>query len=361
MNLLAYLALAVQLASPTPAPTDSLRIRVAPAQVYIESRTSQHLDLDLLVENGTADTLELEKLQLSVLDRQGRLVLRRFIRGPSMSAMLPSRRFAPGATGMVFNPFHSFDAEIELATLRYELEFSRAGSAARRMAETTVRPTVYRPRTDLILPVAGRLIADDGHDFFSHHRRFEYLQPFVQALGVGTNFERYALDLCVVDSAGALHRGAGSAIGDWFGLGRTVRAPGAGRVVATHNDQRDNDSTGRETYFDPSKIPGDNLSLYGNYVVIDHLNGEFSIVGHLRQGSVTAKVGDAVRQGDPIALVGSSGSSLYPHVHYELRTGSGLKVEGLPAYFRGVRRLLGSRTLSPRLWLVDTGDIVESR
>jgi hypothetical protein len=168
MSLLAHLGLAVQLASQVPAPAavDSVSLGVAPAQVYIEAHTSQQLDLDLLVVNDTPDTLNLEKLQLSVLDRQGRLVLRRFIRGPGMNAMLPTRRFAPGATGMLFNPFHSFDPEIELATLRYELEFSRLGSAARLTAETTVRPAAYRPRTDLILPVAGRLIADDGHDFF---------------------------------------------------------------------------------------------------------------------------------------------------------------------------------------------------
>jgi len=59
--------------------------------------------------------------------------------------------------------------------------------------------------------------------------------------------------------------------------------------------------------------------------------------------------------------VGASGDSLFPHLHYELRTGPGIKgVEGLPSYFSGFRRVLGSGTVTVEKGQVDTGDIVEN-
>ncbi|MGH8237369.1 MAG: peptidoglycan DD-metalloendopeptidase family protein, partial [Steroidobacteraceae bacterium] len=56
----------------------------------------------------------------------------------------------------------------------------------------------------------------------------------------------------------------------------------------------------------------DGMVLFGNYVVIDHGNGEFSHLGHLKPGSVQVAAGDKVRAGQPIAQVGTSGSSLFP-------------------------------------------------
>lgn len=59
--------------------------------------------------------------------------------------------------------------------------------------------------------------------------------------------------------------------------------------------------------------------------------------------------------------MGNSGSSNNPHVHYELRTGKDLRVEGLPAIFRSYRRHLGSRVMAVEAGPVDTGDLLESR
>lgn len=66
--------------------------------------------------------------------------------------------------------------------------------------------------------------------------------------------------------------------------------------------------------------------------MIDHLNGEFSCFGHMKRGSVRVKLGQALKQGDILGLIGASGDSLFPHLPYELRTGPGITgVEGLPS------------------------------
>jgi len=55
---------------------------------------------------------------------------------------------------------------------------------------------------------------------------------------------------------------------------------------------------------------------YGIYVEIDHGNGFHTIYGHLSE--VQVRVGDLVSPGQPIGLMGSTGRSTGPHVHFEI-------------------------------------------
>jgi len=56
---------------------------------------------------------------------------------------------------------------------------------------------------------------------------------------------------------------------------------------------------------------------YGNLVEIDHGNGLATRYGHLSQ--IDVRVGDEVRIGQIVGLVGSTGRSTGPHLHYETR------------------------------------------
>jgi murein DD-endopeptidase MepM/ murein hydrolase activator NlpD len=55
---------------------------------------------------------------------------------------------------------------------------------------------------------------------------------------------------------------------------------------------------------------------YGNYIEIDHGYGYISKYAHLNK--IKIKKGDIVNRGDVIGLVGSTGGSTAPHVHYEV-------------------------------------------
>lgn len=61
---------------------------------------------------------------------------------------------------------------------------------------------------------------------------------------------------------------------------------------------------------------------YGNYVVIQHNDGTYSLYAHLYAGSITVSANDSVKQGQVIGKVGSSGNSTGPHLHFEIRQGS---------------------------------------
>jgi murein DD-endopeptidase MepM/ murein hydrolase activator NlpD len=59
----------------------------------------------------------------------------------------------------------------------------------------------------------------------------------------------------------------------------------------------------------------------GNVVVIDHGNGWRSFYGHMRKGSVAVKEGDRVEAGQQVGLVGLSGLTEFPHVHFMVMRG----------------------------------------
>ena len=59
------------------------------------------------------------------------------------------------------------------------------------------------------------------------------------------------------------------------------------------------------------------ISGYGNTIIIDHGSGVQTLYGH--NSELKASVGQDVQQGDVVALVGSTGMSTGPHIHFEIR------------------------------------------
>jgi hypothetical protein len=353
--------LLLALAAPAPSDTPAVQVRVAPAPVWIEQGASQYLNFDFVVRNGGADTVDVTRVELSVYDQAGGLQLRKLINenGPSPSALtlLPMRTFAPGAEGMIFNPFFEFPREVQLARLRYEIELRPRGAedAPSSVVAVTVEPRPYQPKSALAMPVHGRVLVWDGHDFYSHHRRFDVAHPLLRQHCITSNAGRYSFDFVLLGPGDSLHTGDGESHEQWHGFGAEVMAPAAGRVVAATGAEPDNGE------FDLAGLCASELVLYGNYVVIDHGGGELSILAHLQQGSVPVRPGDKVRQGQVVGRIGSSGSSLFPHLHYQLMTGVEHGAEGLPAYFPGVRVRRGTGWMEAPNGQVDTGDIIEAR
>ena len=56
---------------------------------------------------------------------------------------------------------------------------------------------------------------------------------------------------------------------------------------------------------------------YGWYIMVYHGDGITTLYAHCSK--VIAKVGQQVKQGQVIALVGSTGASTGPHIHFEVR------------------------------------------
>lgn len=134
--------------------------------------------------------------------------------------------------------------------------------------------------------------------------------------------QRFALDLLMVRE-GRSHRGDGLRNEDYFCFGRPILAPADGTVVEVVDSVADN-------------VPGqmNAAQLTGNRVILDHGNDEYSVLAHLRQGSVRVAPGQRVRSGAHLADCGNSGNSSEPHLHYQLQAGPVFGVgAALPAQF----------------------------
>jgi murein DD-endopeptidase MepM/ murein hydrolase activator NlpD len=69
-------------------------------------------------------------------------------------------------------------------------------------------------------------------------------------------------------------------------------------------------------------------------LVIDIGGGTYAFYAHLQRGSLKVKLGDRVTAGEVIGLVGNTGNSSGPHLHFHLMDGpSPLDANGLPFVF----------------------------
>ena len=146
-------------------------------------------------------------------------------------------------------------------------------------------------------------------------------------------------------SSGA-HAPKPSKLEDYAIFHRPVMAVADGTVVATGEEFPDaaqsNPAAISESDLDKlveEFVPklGFMHAVAGNYITIDHGNGEFSFYGHLAENSVKVKPGDAVRKGDVIAAVGNTGRSTEPHLHFQMMDGPDfLTANGLPVMFEGI-------------------------
>lgn len=331
----------------------AIRVKAASERVCAAERQPSYLNVDFIVENPTDEELALEEIHATVLTESESAIEKRLVWQGALDTLGlgPGAKIAPGSTGLVFNPVHLTSAAPGM-TVRYEFGFSGDKSSA----AVDVVPQLCRTNASLRLPLSGRVLVLDGHDALSHHRRFNYLAPWARRVGLADNIQRFALDLVIVDETGRHFHGSGARNEDFYGWGKPVRAPASGVVVATHNDQPDNDVVGAENKWTDKSW--ENAS--GNYVVIRHNVGEFSVISHLRQDSLKVRRGDRVHAGEIVGEVNNSGSSLMPHVHYQLQDALGVEgVHGIPAYFRDVRLVSGQPVPAHGI-VLDTGDIVLS-
>lgn len=343
---------------PTPVADGAITVQVRPAPAYIEiGDHGQLVNCDLVVSNTSTVDWTLSKLQVSVFDRTGALAFRSFINDNGVSPSIttvPNRALGAGQRVLLMNPLYLLPRDLELARLRFELTYERADGDQQLTASAEVNPVVYATRAQLRLPVRGRLIVWDGHDFLSHHRRWDYLFEPIRALGFDSNAARYSYDLIPVDATGAMVHGDEARNESWLGFGKPIHAPAAGTIVAVVDHRPD------DRQLDMAAMRSDLMAMFGNYVVLDHGHGEVSVFGHIKQGSAKVKVGARVPAGHELAAIGASGSSLMPHLHYQLQTSATAHAEGLPSYFVDFVRVRGATSIKVKRGQVDTGELLDS-
>jgi hypothetical protein len=139
--------------------------------------------------------------------------------------------------------------------------------------------------------------------------------------------ERFAIDFVQLGTNGALAQGDPTANESYGYFGDEIHAAADGSVV------RIQDGLPEQT---PGSLPAGATvqTAGGNYVVIDIGHGRFAFYAHMQPGSLKVKVGDRVKTGQVIGLLGNTGNTDGAHLHFHIMdSASPLLSDGLPFEF----------------------------
>jgi hypothetical protein len=137
--------------------------------------------------------------------------------------------------------------------------------------------------------------------------------------------QAYAYDFVVLDNEAKQFKGFGVALVDYYAFGLPVLAPAEGRVIAVMNFIQDN----------PPGVVNE-IHNWGNYVIIQHSETEFTEISHFKYGSLTVNVGDNVKAGQVLGVCGNSGYSPVPHLHIQRQKGPFLAAETVQLKFSNI-------------------------
>ena len=127
------------------------------------------------------------------------------------------------------------------------------------------------------------------------------------------DFELFAIDWIKLED-GRFFAGDGTRNEDHFAYGEAVFAVADGIVVSMHDGMPDNSPF---TVL-PLTSPDD---YGGNQLMIQLDTGEYAFYAHFQPGSLRVRPGDHVETGDILGLLGNSGNSDAPHLHFQLSDG----------------------------------------
>ena len=136
---------------------------------------------------------------------------------------------------------------------------------------------------------------------------------------------RYAIDWVKVEN-GQMQSAKLATNSSYHGYGQEVLAVADGVIVAALDGIPENV---------PGQLPplepvAPVCILCGNHVVLELADGQFATYMHLQPGSLRVAKGDRVRRGQVLGLVGNSGNSSLPHLHFHVATAPGMTGQGLP-------------------------------
>lgn len=142
--------------------------------------------------------------------------------------------------------------------------------------------------------------------------------------------QRYAYDFVIINENRS-YESDPTLNESYFAFGKEYLAPAEGVVVSMENNVEDNEPVG--TFNEQQPL--------GNYVILDHGNEEFSYLVHFKHQSIVVKKGDKVKQGDLLGLVGNSGNSSEPHIHFHVADSPDpMKSKSIRINFNGKRDLI---------------------
>jgi len=230
-------------------------------------------------------------------------------------------RLAPGGEAIVYMWLSLDRASDAPAALRHRFTV-KLGDYPEELSMDTVTLAVSKAVPTITAPLRGdHWLAGNGPSNASGHRR-----ALIPIDGHAVIAQRFAIDWVKLGTEGQTYRGDKLDNKNYFAYGVDALAVADGVVTEVKDGI-------------PENIPGANSravpitleTVGGNHVIIDIGGDNFAFYAHLQPGSLRVKLGDKVRRGQVVGLVGNSGNSTEPHLHFHIANNSSpLGSEGLP-------------------------------
>ncbi|MGH4121788.1 MAG: M23 family metallopeptidase [Clostridium sp.] len=237
------------------------------------------------------------------------------------NSLVESTRLEPGKEiGLRNEYFHIVYNEL-LDELIVQVKYTQAGTEYKESKNITLLK--YENKNRYIFPVKGSWQVNGNFDCIMAHRQ--------------RNSDEFAFDLAKLDRNDMTPINKDMKPEEYPCYGEKVYAIADGLVVQVYEDMNVNT-------IGISKKEGEKLEsihgywpiITGNVVSIQHDRGEYSQVDHLQYHSINLKVGERVKQGQIIGLVGDTGLSNCPHLHFELTNGFNAEARSFPCFFTNI-------------------------
>jgi hypothetical protein len=310
----------------TPSPADAEKIKVIINDIPFQTEKYLRIPYTLQTWEWEKEGLKLE--QIIVLDNDSKSVL--------MTIAQPDLPFI-NKEPLDSNPYFTYDqiSDYYLSIqLPIPLDQAKPATVSHRfMLRDTIQKKdimveggVFSPRLNetpiaISSPVKGNnwLFVNQstlGYHFF---RLF-----FVD--GKISRGERFAFDNAQLnDKMDNLYQGDPKVNESYFNYKDTLYAVADGIVQSIKDGRAENNGDAQDV---PLKTVDE---LGGNYLVLNIGNGHYAFYAHCVPNSFMVKAGDEVKEGDPIGLLGNSGNSTAPHLHFQITDGTDLLFSnGLP-------------------------------
>lgn len=328
-----------------------VEIAVQPDAIYVESIAANIVPMErmfchIILHNNSKNPVQLDWLRFDVVNSAGILFSGQYS-GTALTSLFDSaierRRIEPTTMGTLTIQADERKAISDIfldlpkgfigQTVVVEVAYKAGGKAGSQKVSTPLK------RVDGFsahLPFEGVWYVAAEHGYLDPHKRF-----FAEA---------YAYDFLQIGANGRSYQREGAQNTDYFAFGKKVLAAQSGTIVSVRSDITDNQPG------DPNRnTPG------GNVVVIDHGNGHFGYYAHLKARSVSVKVGNKVKAGDPLGEVGNSGDSSEPQLHFHMMNAADpAQADGIPVVFENWKAQAYSRfPIERQQGIIPRGEFVQ--
>jgi murein DD-endopeptidase len=240
---------------------------------------------------------------------------------PGHASATEKAKIEPGAMAVVYMWATLDTLETVPASVRQKITV-KVGTYPEELTIETAPVAVTRGAISISSPLRGdHWLAGNGPANTSAHRK-----ALIPIDGHAAISQRFAIDWVRLRDDGRTFQGDEKDNKNYLAYGSEAYAVADGVVTETKDGI-------------PENIPGANSravpitleTVGGNHVILDIGGGHFAFYAHLQPGSLRVKLGDKVHRGQVVGLVGNTGNSTEPHLHFHIENGSSpLGAEGLP-------------------------------